>query len=616
MTLSLAPSRKSSLSPRSCRAIAWSLFHVLVASGLLAGTIKGTVTGPTGTKLPKIVVAAYGTSGSAQAAVETDSKGSYSLSLPPGEFRLLAYDNAGVYATTFAGNAESFETSPTVSGDRSGYDFTLTEGGKASGTVSGADGGGIGDITVVAYNPSGTRRGFTSTSSNGAYALVLPPGSYKFVAYDNSTNPRFLTSFFPGKNSFESADFVSIRTQAPVVVDFRLRASARIAGIVSDKQSHAPQPGLVVSAYTVEGVLVASTMTDGLGRYELIVSDGIFRLLVADPGRLFATAFYAGANSFEKTPGVTLTPGQSLANVSLEAERGGYVSGRVTAAGTAVCCIVVVAYNPDGSQRSSTRADQNGAYQLVLPPGDFIIGAYDESLTYAPRFHASSTTFRGATSVTVLRSQTVLVDLSLDRSARVSGRVFDPTTGAGIGSILVSAYDSSGNLAATVTTSASGSYLLGLAAGSYRLVAFDPSLRYATGYPQLAATFEEAPAYDLVAEATRSVDFALNKGTRVTGTVVDPSRTPLSGIEIGALSTNGNRVATTTARNGAFDLVLPPGSYKLVAIDPRGRYGTLYFNSAGSFANATTVVVTASGSTPGTVNFILPPQLRHRSVGR
>ena len=561
-----------------------------------------------------MTVAAYGTSGLLQATAPTDSSGRYSLdSLPSGEFRLLAYDKAGVYATTFAGNAESFETSQTVSGDRTGYDFALVKGGTASGNVSGNSGGSLTGITVAAYNLSGTRRAFTATNGSGGYALVLPPGTYKLVAFDDSG--VYSSSFYSDQVSFPSANPVVIESQRTRTVDLHLRLAAHISGVVTDAQSHLPLLGFLVSAYTTEGNLVSSTVSDSSGRYQLNVPDGTFRLLAADPRQVYATGYFAGANSFAQTPGLTLAPGELRADVALEAEIGGVVSGRVTTVGSATCCITVVAYNPDGSQRGTTRTDLTGGYQLVLPPGDFRIGAYDEGLRYAPQFYVSSATFHSATPVSVLRSLiTGPVDLSLDLAARVTGQVSDSLTGTAIASIMVSAYDAGGNLTASATTNDSGSYALGLAAGTYRFVAFDPSLRYATAYPQLATTFEESPAYDLLVGASRSVDFALSKGTRVTGTVVDPSRTALSGIEIGALSMNGNRVATATTHGGTFDLVLPPGSYKLVAIDPRGRYFTLYFNSSGTFANATTVVVTGFGSTPGTLNFILPPLVRRRSA--
>ena len=602
-----------SVSQRSRLAVASSAFLVLITSGLFAGTITGTVTdGQTGAKLPSMVVAAYAASGALQATATTDSAGRYSLSLPGGEFRLLAYDNSAAYATTFAGNAESFDISPFVSGNQANYDFTLIRGGTAIGSVSGG-GGGLSGITVAAYNISGTRRSFATTNAIGSYTMVLPPGTYKFVAFDNSA--LYAPSFYSNQPSFESAENISIRAQQSAGLNFVLRLAAHIAGVVSDAQSHLPLSGFIVSAYSTQGTLVATTVSDNVGRYQLTVPDGTFRLLVADLGHVYATGYFAGATSFAQTPGLTVVAGESRTGVSLEADRGGVVSGRIAARGTLLCCITVSAYNPDGSERAATRTDVTGRYLLVLPPGDFRIGAYDEALVYAPQFYAGATTFRGATSVTVSRSQTTGPDdLSLDRAARVTGRVSDQGTGAVIASILLSAYDADGNLAATASTSASGSYALALAAGTYRLVAFDPALVYATAYPQLASTFEESPAYDLAADTSRSVDFALAHGTRVTGTVVDSSGTALSGIEIGALSVNRNRVATTNAHTGTFDLILPPGNYKFVAIDPRGRYFTLYFNSTGTWANATPVTVTLSGSTPGTVSFILPPKVRRRSV--
>jgi hypothetical protein len=594
-------------------AIACAFFLVLTASALTAGTISGTVTdAETGASLPSMIVAAYGASGSLQATATTDSAGRYSLSLPAGSFRVLAYDNGLAYATTFAGGAESFESSPPVSGDLANCNFSLIKGGTAIGSVSGG-GSVLSGITVAAYNLSGTRRAFATTNANGVYTIVLPPGVYKFVAFDD--NALYASSFYSNQLSFASAATISIQAGQSTGVSFQLRVAAHIGGIVSDAQSHLPLSGFIVSAYSTQGILVAAAVSDSLGRYQLTVPDGTLRLLAADPLHVYATGYFAGATSFAQTPGLTLVPGQSRAGVSLEAERGGTVSGHVTAKGAAICCITVSAYNPDGSERAATQTDVSGSYLLVVPPGDFRIGAYDAALVYAPQFYAASTTFHGATSLTVSRSVTTgSVDLSLDRAARVTGRVSDKATGAAIPSILVSAYDADGNLAATATTSASGSYTLGLAAGTYRFVAYDPALGYVSAYPQLASTFEESPAYDVTADTTRSVDFMLVHGTRVSGTVVDSSGTALSEIEIGALSENRDRVATTNAHGGTFDLILPPGNYKFVAMDPRGRFLTMYFNGAWTFGSATPVTVSVSGSTPGTVSFIVLPQARRRSV--
>lgn len=605
--------------PRAVRRIhalplAWFVIVFLSAHTILAATVTGIVTDGAGKPLKGMTVAAYNASGSAVAVV-TDSKGKYSVSFS-GEARLIAYENSAssVYATTFAGNAESFETTPTISSDQTNYNFVMNLGGVVQGSVTSSENIIGSDITVAAYNPSGTRRGFTKLI-NGQYRLLLPSGSYKLVAYDESPNRTFLPVFYRGKSSFELADFVSVNAPSSLTADFSVRGAAHILGVVSDAQAHTSLSGLLVNAYTIDGALVATTTTDAFGGYNLVLPDGAYRLLVVDPRGVYATSYFSGAASFSQTSVLTLKAGQTLQNVPLEAERGGFVTGRVTASGTVVCCVVVVAYNPDGSPRASSRTDGLGGYQLVLPPGVFIIGAYDESSVYSAKFYADSNTFRGSTPVSVVRSQNrAAVDVSLDRAARVIGSVSDATTKLALGGVAVSAYDSDGYLAKTVTVSA-GSYVLALPAGSYRLLAFDSALRYVTTYPESATTFEESPVYSLASGTTRNVDFQLNAGTRVSGTVSTLSRIPLSGIDIAAFSLSGYRVASTTTHEGTFDLVLPPGSYKLAASDAQHRYSTSFFNSAGGFPDATAIQVTATGSTPGGLDFILLPQLRHRSVG-
>ena len=606
---------RSVSSPSTRIAIACGWVFVQFASGLIAGTITGSVTdAQTGNKLPSMVVAAYGTAGLLQATATTDSAGRYSLSLPGGTFRLLAYDNAALYATSFAGDAESFETSPSVSGDQTNYNFALIRGGSAGGIVVGG-GRSVAGITVAAYNLSGTRRSFTTTIANGTYSMVLPPGIYKFVAFDGGA--LYLPLFYSDQATFESAGTVSIQSQRNVGLDFSLHLALRINGTVSDAQTHLPLATFIVSAYTVQGSLVATTVSDGLGRYQLIVPDGTFRLLAADPAHVYATAYFAGANSFAQTQGLTLAPGQSRDGITIEAERGGTVAGHITANGAKVCCTTVSAYNPDGSLREQTLTDGNGSYGLLLPAGDFRIGAYDGTLAYAPQFYTAAKTFHAATPLSVSRSVTTgSVDLSLERAAHVTGRVSDQGTGSPVASVVVGAYDSEGNLAATASTSSLGAYSLGVAPGTYRFVAFDPAIGYASAYPELATTFEDSPAYDLVADTSRSVDFTLVRGTRVSGTAVDQSGTPLSGIEIGALSANRGRAATASTRSGAFDLILAPGIYRLVASDPRGRFLTMYFNGAWVFGNATPVTVSTSGSSSGSVAFILLPRVRRHSAGR
>ena len=99
------------------------------------------------------------------------------------------------------------------------------------------------------------------------------------------------------------------------------------------------------------------------------------------------------------------------------------------------------------------------------------------------------------------------------------------------------------------------------------------------------------------------------------GNLLTVTRTfsPLSGIQIGALDLTGNRVATAMSKDSAFDLVLAPGTYKLLATDPLQRYYATFYNSAYTLAAATPIVVPSNGVSTS-INLLLVRQARHRSA--
>src|SRR6476469_5242729 len=169
---------------------------------VLTGIVRDAQTGA----LRSMVVAVYGADGLLKASATTDVNGRYEITLAPGRYRALAYDPADVYATQFSADAPSFEESPESilnSGQTVTVNFSLIRAGTVSGfflTSSGLRSG----VTVAAYNLSGTRRGFTTTNASGNYSLVLPPGIYKIVAYDDDR--LFVPSFFNGRTNFADAD--------------------------------------------------------------------------------------------------------------------------------------------------------------------------------------------------------------------------------------------------------------------------------------------------------------------------------------------------------------------------------------------------------------------------
>jgi len=289
------------------------------------------------------------------------------------------------------------------------------------------------------------------------------------------------------------------------------------------------------------------------------------------------------------------------------------VEGRVIDAttGAPIAGIVVAAYNNDGTMRTFVTTDANGRYVLLLPSGNFKIGAFDPAQNYATEFHPQQVSFALATAISSMPGQTLtLPPFLLLQGGRLSGVVTDLVTGARISGAGVSAYTTEGNLVATTTSSAAGAYRLVLPPGTYRVIGFDPQLRYAPAYPNGASSFDTAPTITITANVDATTDLALPRGTIVKGRVVDEAGRPAEGCEVSALDLTGRRVASAiTARDGSFQLALVPGAYKFVAVDPAGRYDRVYYGGA-SFADAAIVTVAASGAPRLTLTIHLPARRR------
>ena len=589
---------------KSYSPVTTGLLCFLLAASAGAVNIKGTITDAAGrAPLPSMVAAAYTPSGSLVVTTTSDSNGKYVLSLPSGAYRILAYDPNGVYATEFGAGADSFETSPIINAtaDVTAVNFALQKAGIVSGTVTSAAVP-LSNITVAAYNvTSGTRRGFAVTGRDGFYSLVLPPGDYRIAAYDNSG--MYAVSFFPNQPSFTAATTVTLTSGRQVTgVDFSLALSAHLSGTVVDAETNAPLPASAVLAYTADGTtLVAATATDVNGNFTLTVPPGAYKVVAADVTRIYATAFVADANSFASEQPISVGAGGSVGAIRIPMHRAGAVTGRVTnPAGTPLQGITVAAYNDDGSQRIVAQTNVDGVYLLLLPAGTYRIAAYDPGLVYATQFYPQRNLFSTATAVPVVAMlATPAIDFVLVRGANFTGTITDQTSSAPIAGVTVGAYDDAGNLVSTATSDRSGNYTIVVPAGHYRLIAFDGLLRYVTGYGGGARNYETAAVFQAEGSGTHRVDFTLIRGVHISGTVIDSNAAfvPVSGVEIAALDVSGDRVATATARDGRFDLVLAPGNYKLLAVDPLGRFYAMFYNNAWTLDTAGTIAVQENGAT-------------------
>jgi hypothetical protein len=152
-----------------------------------AGRVTGIVRDALTTfQLAGIRVAAYDSSGLAISSATTGADGRYTLAVAPGAYRLVAFDPQLNYATSYAGNASSYETTGpvTVTADVTiPADFTMRRGVRVSGTVTLSGGTALTGIEVFALDANGNRVA-GATSANGTFTLAVAPGTYRFVAID------------------------------------------------------------------------------------------------------------------------------------------------------------------------------------------------------------------------------------------------------------------------------------------------------------------------------------------------------------------------------------------------------------------------------------------------
>lgn len=533
----------------------------LVATSASGATVTGKVTDAAlGTPLPSMIVAAYNSSGQLQGSATSDATGRYSLPLTNGSYRLLAYDNAGVYATTFNGDASSFEATPItiVSVDLSNINFALKRAGYIAGVVTTTTGS-PGGLIVAAYNLDGSRRGFTTTNASGAYTLALPPGPYRVAAYDD--DGFFAPSFFP--------DVLNVNALLTIVANLRLDAAAHLTGTIVDQDTGQPVAGVTAAAFDANGTDVADMTTGATGAYDIHLPAGAYRLGAFDVRNQYITTFLGGG-AFGDSPVLALTSGQTRSNLLLTMIHGASLGGKVMDINGNPIVATVGFYGRDGSLRQKTSTSMSGAFSVLLPPAEYRIAAYDETFNYVTQFYAQQPTFESATPVILVSGQTVTTPLlfALSRGAHISGMVTDASTGAAVPGITIGAYNTFGDLIASATSAADGSYGLMLFPGTYKLVAFDGSLRYAAVFAG-GTSFENAGTYGSSASA---VDFRMTRGAHVKGVVRDVAGNGLTGIEVSALDVNGNHAGTATSLDGNFELVLIPGTYRLVAVDPLSRF--------------------------------------------
>src|SRR5687768_5240533 len=187
--------------------------------------------------------------------------------------------------------------------------------------------------------------------------------------------------------------------------------------------------------------------------------------------------------------------------------------------------------------------------------------------------------------------------LPLSVSAQVasfSGVVRNPS-GLALGDMTVQAYNPAG-FPVTATTDSQGRYLLVVASGTYRLVAYDNSGTWAVSFYGGALSFEASQAFNVTEGQQVTANFVLSEGRSISGFVGSAATgAPLVGAIVAAYNLDGSRrTFVQTNADGSFNLTVPAGSYKIAAYHEVAPYIPTFFRNERLFGLADSVTPPAT----------------------
>jgi hypothetical protein len=460
-----------------------------------------------------------------------------------------------------------------------------------SGTVTAShSGSALGGIVVAAYSPAGTLQASATTDSFGRYTLVnLPAGQTRVLAYD--LPGTYATSYYLNAESFETSQAFSLTaTQVVTGINFSMLRGGRIEGNVVAEATGVALPNMTVAAYTRSGLRREQVRTDAAGNFSLLLPPAEYILAAWDEAFVYLTEFYANVPKVSLATPISVTAGVTLGGHRFTLEVGAKVAGTVKDQGTgaALSGITISAYGPTGELLIQALSGSSGEFTMAVPPGKVRLVAHDNAGVYAGSFYRDAEAFVVATEFDLLRGASLSgIDFRLAKGGTIGGRVTDATTGAGLEGVAVAVYNLSGTTRSIVYTSVTGEYSVLLPPGYYKVAAYDFPGLYAPQFWSKRTAFPYADTAGVLTGATTSVHFALPLAARLSGIVINGTGSAIGGITVAAIDPAGIVIGrAVTDSSGTYTLVLPAGTYKLVAWDSAGRYGITFENGATSLETA------------------------------
>ncbi|MBF0226577.1 MAG: carboxypeptidase regulatory-like domain-containing protein [Desulfobacterales bacterium] len=252
----------------------------------------------------------------------TDSDGNYTLSLPVGEYFLLA----GYYEDNYAGiyfedtfdyfSAMSIEVKKGQT--TTDINFKLKIGGKITGKVVASSGEPVKDIWISAFIVSSHKYiGSVFTKADGTYDLNLPEGNYKIHISEYNTD--YAAQWYEQTYDYFSSKTVEIKSgKITENINFSIESGGSIIGKIVRDITNEAIPNLWIEAYDVStDKYIGGTVTDSDGNYILSLPVGKY-ILLAGYYEDYEGIYYNNAKDYYAAIPLEINAGQRIENINFK----------------------------------------------------------------------------------------------------------------------------------------------------------------------------------------------------------------------------------------------------------------------------------------------------------
>lgn len=597
----------------------------------LAGSISGTVLDENNQPVSGVSITAYDfDEGFWVSNARSDMNGNYAITgLKTDNYKVEvdAY-NTG-FLSEYYDDVTDFDLATSVSviepNNTPNIDFVLEKGGSISGTVLDEDDKPINGISISAFDfENGTRVNSSITDINGNYTIdALPTDNYRVFANASGTN--FASENYDDVANSDLATAVSVtKPDETSGINFVLKRVGSISGRVLDANNRSVVGVLVIASVPATGVVASSGFTDVNGNYTIAnIPAGSYKVSVDTSGTNFISEYYDSVPDANQATLVDVTQLNDTPNIDFEleltdvAKTFGSISGTVLDENSQpVAGVNVYASDFTGSPNgNNTITDTNGKYTITdLPAGDYRIRVEAFNTDFIREFYDDTTDYDNATAVNVAQGQTTVnIDIVLEIGGSISGTVLDennqPIADADVEAIAFIDEGSSVRFTDFATTDANGNYTIrGLRGGAHRVRVTVYNSLFISEYYDDVTDFNSARAVNVTRlDNTPDIDFVLELGGTISGTVLDENSLPLSQIQINIFDFDSNSFVsnTFTDPNGNYTTTgLTTGNYK-VAVETQGtNFINEYYDDVINRNLATLVSVTQPDDTSN-IDFVL-----------